>query len=137
MLSIRMLAQVYRRLPRQAQPPLATRFLSLSTPRRAFEFPNLGGDAAKAVQDSPVFKKIAQHSAALEAMQKFAGVMQKLEAGKQPGPLQMMKLVANSEFREASKTMAEEFKKAGVDLTSPDVVEEMKSIAKLFAPKGS
>jgi hypothetical protein len=57
----------------------------------------------------------------------------------------MLKLATNSEFKEASKNVVQEFQKAGVDLTSKvacllrdslphnlyqDVMEELQSIAK-------
>jgi len=81
----------------------------------------------------------------------FVGIV--VDSGK-PSTLQMLKLAANSNFREASKKVVEEFQNVGVDLRSKvrsfvgfspqrafdssiqDVMDEFQAIIKTFqAPK--
>ena len=123
---------------------LACRSRYVSTPRPRFASYSVlppGVDAAKlaALQSSPLFKKIKENPAALEAVAKFAEVMQKngvffvvflgvLEhdnherttgfdttAG-QPSMLQMSKMFLNADVRNAAKGLSDAFAAAGVDL---------------------
>ncbi|KJA14243.1 hypothetical protein HYPSUDRAFT_150637 [Hypholoma sublateritium FD-334 SS-4] len=80
-----------------------------------------GVDAAKlaALQSSPLFKKIKENPAALEAVAKFAEVMQKNGVDTTAGPpsmLQMSKMFLNADVRAAAKGLSDAFSTAGIDL---------------------
>ncbi|KAG5649481.1 hypothetical protein H0H81_003585 [Sphagnurus paluster] len=53
-----------------------------------------------------------------------------LTSGKKPSALKMAKLAMNSQFREQMKMVAEEMKKADVDFSSPEVMNEIMALKK-------
>jgi hypothetical protein len=117
-------------------PTPPTRFFSYSS-RKAAEIPNAQKEALAALKSSETFLKISKNPAALSAIRKLAEVMQNsgsflssqlrnavlknptgIDLGSKPSTFQMLKLATNSEFREASKNVVQEFQNAGVDLNS-------------------
>ncbi|KAG2152027.1 hypothetical protein BD769DRAFT_1402715 [Suillus cothurnatus] len=69
---------------------------------------------------------------ALMALRDFAQLMkaQGIDANTPPSTFQMMKLAANSEFREAAQKVVSELQKAGVDLTSQDTIQELMGLSR-------
>jgi hypothetical protein len=120
------------------QQPHFRRNFSITPYPQAAENPNAFITAFK---NTTVFQKLADKPDALRALTQFAKLMQDqgvchvpimllhcknligkagidFASGKPPSTLQMMKLAANSEFREGAKRVVEEMQKAGVDLKS-------------------
>lgn len=89
----------------------------------------------KAFQNTGLFNKLANHPEAAVALQDLAKVLQEkgidLTTGKPPSTLQMIKLASNAEFRAAAKRVEEELQKAGVDLRSKEVLQEMMDLMKM------
>ncbi|TLD24150.1 hypothetical protein PspLS_06369 [Pyricularia sp. CBS 133598] len=91
-------------------------------------------DLAKKLREDPWVKeatgKIAQSPDAVNAIMEFEQVLKAkgydFRAGQQPSKLQMMKLMMDSEFRQAMLKLAEEMQKAGIDGNSPQMQEMMK-----------
>ncbi|KAF7355133.1 hypothetical protein MSAN_01428900 [Mycena sanguinolenta] len=69
---------------------------------------------------------------AVKAVIKVATVMEELgvqiSAGQMPNPLQLLKLAKNPKFMEAYTEAQQEFKKAGIDMQSKELVEQMMKI---------
>jgi len=51
-------------------------------------------------------------------------------SGKPPSMVQMMKLAANKEFREAGARVGSELKKAGVEINSQEIMQELSNLRK-------
>ncbi|KAF7776395.1 hypothetical protein Agabi119p4_4788 [Agaricus bisporus var. burnettii] len=114
---------------------------NISRPRRAFHW----AVPRRTVQDkqplidafrqTTLFQKLAGHPEAVYALEDFAKLMQAkgldFSSGKPPSPLQMLKLASNSEFRESAKRVGEELQKAGVDMQSKELMQEMMELMKL------
>ncbi|KAG6911659.1 hypothetical protein DXG01_007909 [Tephrocybe rancida] len=103
-----------------------------STTLRVRNIENLPAFSA-AFQKTDTFKKLANHPEAFNAIRAMMDALQ--EAGVdvtsgQPSALKMAKLMMNSKFREQVKLVAEEMKKAGVDLSSKEVMDEMLALKK-------
>ncbi|KAJ3564349.1 hypothetical protein NP233_g8347 [Leucocoprinus birnbaumii] len=116
-------------LLRNAARPLAfssRRAFHLTPTRRAAENKEA---FFKAFQNTSLYSKLSQHPDALAALSDFAKLLQDkgidLSTGKPPSTLQMIKLASNADFREATKRVGEELQKAGVDLQSKAVMQEM------------
>ncbi|KAG2348682.1 hypothetical protein BDR05DRAFT_839516, partial [Suillus weaverae] len=74
-------------------------------------------------KNTSIFGKLADKPEALMALRDFAELMKAqgqpiiwIDANSPPSAFQMMKLAANSEFREAAQKVVSELQKAGVDL---------------------
>ncbi|KAG1780193.1 hypothetical protein EV702DRAFT_1081390 [Suillus placidus] len=83
-------------------------------------------------KNTSIFVKLADKPEALMALRDFAELMkaQGIDANSPPSAFQMMKLAANSEFREAAQKVVSELQKAGVDLTSQDTIQELMGLSK-------
>ncbi|KAK7061542.1 hypothetical protein R3P38DRAFT_2830069 [Favolaschia claudopus] len=77
---------------------------------------------------------------AMNAVINFAKVMEEsgvaISAGQMPGPLQLMKLARNPKFKEAFEQVQVEFHKAGIDIQSKEMVDQMMKLVKQL-PRGS
>ncbi|KAH9483041.1 hypothetical protein JR316_0005141 [Psilocybe cubensis] len=117
--------------------PHCFRTISTTRPTRASEAPKPQVDEAliKALQETEAYKKLSKSQSAIEAIKKFMNVLQKsgvdTTSGKRPSMLQMSKLMLNSEFRDASKNMIEEFQKAGLDPTDKAMIDELTNLMKM------
>ncbi|KIM42934.1 hypothetical protein M413DRAFT_444554 [Hebeloma cylindrosporum] len=120
-----------RRIPSE-RPTQCLRFLSSTLPRRAVEGPKFDPESVAAFKASDIYQKLSKRPEALAAVQKFGEVMQKhgLELGKSPSMFQATKLFMHADFREAAQNLVEEFKKAGIDMTAKDVLEELTALSK-------
>ncbi|KAF9481954.1 hypothetical protein BDN70DRAFT_875576 [Pholiota conissans] len=114
------------------------RYLSVSLPRRASPFsppPAIDPATLEAVKNSEVYQKLAKNKEALEAVAKFAEIMQAngidMSSGKPPSMLQMSKMLMKSEVRQVATDLSEALKKAGIDLTNKDVMQQVSAFAKL------
>ncbi|KAG2146630.1 hypothetical protein DEU56DRAFT_785542 [Suillus clintonianus] len=83
-------------------------------------------------KNTSIFGKLADKPEALMALRDFAELMraQGIDANAPPSTLQMMRLAANSEFREAAQKVVTELQNAGVDLTSQDTIQELMGLSK-------
>ncbi|KAF9230512.1 hypothetical protein BU15DRAFT_57159 [Melanogaster broomeanus] len=85
------------------------------------------------LKHTSIFQKIADKPEALMALRDFAALMKEkgIDAGSgPPSTMQMFRLAANSDFRNAAQRVVDELKNAGVDLTSQDVMQELMSLSK-------
>ncbi|KAG5351268.1 hypothetical protein E4T56_gene3585 [Termitomyces sp. T112] len=91
-----------------------------------------------AFQKTTVFKKLANHPEAINAIRALMGIMQEagidVTSGAQPSTFKMAKLMMNSKFREQVTVVAEEMKKANVDLNSKEVMDEIMALRKAAEP---
>ncbi|TFK43138.1 hypothetical protein BDQ12DRAFT_674463 [Crucibulum laeve] len=143
MYPLRFVSQIVCRNARLIAQPASKRY-TLSTRRlfssttlaRASESTGPDPKLLAALRKTTFVRKLADSPKALEALMNFTKIMHEkgvdLASGKPPSGMQMMRLAANSEFREAASTMVEELKKAGVDLKSKEVMEELMSVKKDF-----
>ncbi|KAG0705469.1 hypothetical protein DFH29DRAFT_906631 [Suillus ampliporus] len=83
-------------------------------------------------KNTSIFGKLADKPEALMALRDFAELMraQGIDANSPPSTLQMMKLAANSEFRQAAQKVVTELQKAGVDVTSQETMQELMGLSK-------
>ncbi|OAX42880.1 hypothetical protein K503DRAFT_262257 [Rhizopogon vinicolor AM-OR11-026] len=84
-------------------------------------------------KNTSIFGKLADKPEALMALRDFAELMRAQGIDANSGPpstMQMMRLAANSEFREAAQKVVTELQKAGVDLTSQDTIQELMGLSK-------
>ncbi|KAF7352971.1 hypothetical protein MVEN_01264500 [Mycena venus] len=77
---------------------------------------------------------------AINAIINVAKVMEEsgvnISAGQMPGPMQLLKLANNPKFKEAYAQAQLEFEKAGIDIQSKEMVDQMMKIVKQL-PRGS
>jgi len=123
----------------QLHRPRYHRSFSVSPPTRANPAPDHLTEFTAALQKTSIWKKLANHPDAIVALQDFGRALQNAGVdptlGK-PSTFKMLKLAANPEFRASITRVTEEMKKAGVDLTSPEVMEEVMKLQKyLGQPK--
>ncbi|KAH7904455.1 hypothetical protein BJ138DRAFT_1119399 [Hygrophoropsis aurantiaca] len=132
---------IARRLFISAQRPTRLQSLAYLRCRRTFSFtPHLRAAEnddtfLTQLKNSSLFQKLADKPEALIALRDFANFMR--DQGKcidttsgPPSTMQMMRLAANSEFRQAAQKVVEELKNAGVDLTSQDTMQELMGLSK-------
>ncbi|OJA20878.1 hypothetical protein AZE42_00864 [Rhizopogon vesiculosus] len=84
-------------------------------------------------KNTSIFGKLADKPEALMALRDFAELMRAQGIDANSGPpstMQMMRLAANSEFRQAAQKVVTELQKAGVDLTSQDTIQELMGLSK-------
>lgn len=109
------------------------RSISISPPAGATPY-NLS-TFTSALQKTAIFQKIADHPQAIAALQEFACILQRdgidLTCG-QPSVFKIMKLAANSDFKNAMKRVSEELQKAGIDISSPEVMNELLSLRNII-----
>ncbi|KAF8164960.1 hypothetical protein B0H34DRAFT_648702 [Crassisporium funariophilum] len=105
--------------------PVSRRTLYTTPPARASEEsdkPVIDSEAVAAFKRTATFQKMSRSPEALEAVRKFAEMMQKqgidFSSGKPLSMIQMSKLLMNSEFRTGAKELVEAMQKAGIDLTT-------------------
>ncbi|KAJ3507557.1 hypothetical protein NLJ89_g6232 [Agrocybe chaxingu] len=124
-----MFAVALRTLPRSV--PRSFRFISSTVPRRALVPPGVDHNTLAAFKASPTFQKLQNSPGALEALMNMAEVLKKngIDASKGFSPSLMWKVAGNKEIREATTKLLEEFKKAGVDLSSKDVMQELTALS--------
>ncbi|KAF8211341.1 hypothetical protein K438DRAFT_1807144 [Mycena galopus ATCC 62051] len=71
---------------------------------------------------------------AVNAVRNIAMIMEEsgvqISAGQMPGPMQLLKLANNPKFMEAYRAAQAEFAKAGIDIQSKELVEQMMKIIK-------
>ncbi|KAG6837926.1 hypothetical protein H0H93_008320 [Arthromyces matolae] len=88
----------------------------------------------EAFQKSTIFRKLANQPEAINAIRSLMETLKEsgvdVSSGAQPSTFAMAKLMMNSKFREQIKIMAEAMKKADVDLTSKEVMDELMAIKK-------
>ncbi|KAG1753841.1 uncharacterized protein EDB91DRAFT_419925 [Suillus paluster] len=121
-----------------ARRPVRPSSLALLRCRRTFSFSSRlqaseNEDAFLAqFKNTSIFGKLADKPEALMALRDFAELMraQGIDANSPPSTLQMMKLAANSEFRQAAQKVVTELQKAGVDITSQDTMQELMGLSK-------
>ncbi|KAF9499365.1 hypothetical protein BDN71DRAFT_175605 [Pleurotus eryngii] len=91
-------------------------------------------DVLKAFSETTLFRKLADDPEALKEMAEFVKLLKSKgidpTSGKTPGTMQMLKLVADPEFREAAKRTQERLLKSGVDLKSPEIMAELMALKK-------
>ncbi|KAJ6539142.1 hypothetical protein B0H19DRAFT_1269494 [Mycena capillaripes] len=77
---------------------------------------------------------------AINAIVNVAKVMEEsgvaISSGQMPGPMQLLKLANNPKFKEAYAQAQLEFQKAGIDIQSKEIVEQMMKLVKQL-PRGS
>ncbi|EGO01772.1 hypothetical protein SERLA73DRAFT_177267 [Serpula lacrymans var. lacrymans S7.3] len=91
-------------------------------------------------KNTPIFRKLADKPEALIALRDFAAILKERGIDPSSGPpstTQMLRLAANSEFREAAQRVVTELKNAGVDLTSQDAMQELMGAYKGSKPGGN
>ncbi|KAJ8595359.1 hypothetical protein M405DRAFT_857436 [Rhizopogon salebrosus TDB-379] len=84
-------------------------------------------------KNTSVFTKLADKPEALMALRDFAELMRAQGIDANSGPpstLQMMRLAANAEFRQAAQKVVTELQNAGVDITSQDTMQELMGLTK-------
>ncbi|TFL00557.1 hypothetical protein BDV98DRAFT_569206 [Pterulicium gracile] len=83
-----------------------------------------------AVRNSTLFNRLKESSEAVEAISRLGTLLQNagIDPSKPPSKMQLMKLAMNSEIRAEFVAVMEQLRNSGVDLTSPEVQEEMKAI---------
>ncbi|TFK76104.1 hypothetical protein BDN72DRAFT_891952 [Pluteus cervinus] len=108
-------------------PPTPRRAFTSTQPKQASEDPIIS-----AFKNTSLFRKLADKPEALHALENFAKLLQEagvdLSSGKPPSTLQMMKLAANTRFRESAQKVADELRKAGVDFQSKELMAEIMSL---------
>ncbi|KAG1820383.1 uncharacterized protein BJ212DRAFT_1339769 [Suillus subaureus] len=127
-----------RRALLSARRPVRPTSLALPRCRRTFSYtPRLQASENEDAflsqfKNTSIFGKLADKPEALMALRDFAELMkaQGIDANTPPSAFQMMKLAANSEFREAAQKVVSELQKAGVDLTSQDTIQELMGLSK-------
>ncbi|KAH7930257.1 hypothetical protein BV22DRAFT_1101858 [Leucogyrophana mollusca] len=128
-----------QRLLATARRPVRPQFLAYLRCRRTFSFtPQLRAaenDDAFMTQfkNTSIFRKLADKPEALMALRDFANLMRDKGIDASSGPpstMQMMRLAANPEFRQAAQRVVAELKNAGVDLTSQDAMQELMGLSK-------
>ncbi|KAM0342548.1 hypothetical protein ACHAPU_009399 [Fusarium lateritium] len=101
------------------------------TPRRfasADQPPNM--NQIESMMNDPqirdTFEKLSRHPPAIAAMQKMGDVIKSkgLDTTQPPSKMDIMKLMMDSEFREAATTLTTEMQNAGVEI-NPDVFMKM------------
>ncbi|CAA7260152.1 unnamed protein product [Cyclocybe aegerita] len=124
-----MFAVALRTLPWSV--PRSFRFISSTVPRCASVPPGVDHNTLVAFKASPTFQKLQSSPGALEALMNMAEVLKKndIDASKGFSPSLMWKVAGNKEIREATTKLLEEFKKAGVDLSSKDVMQELTALS--------
>ncbi|KAJ7667795.1 hypothetical protein DFH06DRAFT_229226 [Mycena polygramma] len=77
---------------------------------------------------------------AVSAILNVAKVMEEsgiaISAGQMPGPMQLLKLANNPKFKEAYAQAQIEFEKAGIDMQSKEMAEQLMKLVKQL-PRGS
>ncbi|KAI5125025.1 hypothetical protein M0805_007449 [Coniferiporia weirii] len=100
------------------------RNFSQTPPREAAEDPD---SILAQLQASPLIKQITDKPEALKALSEFAVILKSIDVNlspdRPPSMAQVFKLAANPKFREAAKHVAEELRKAGVDINSGNALE--------------
>lgn len=90
------------------------------------------------LRKTSLWKKLANYPDAIAVIEDFGRVLQKggvdPSAGR-PSTFKIMKLATNPEFRASLKRVKEEMEKAGLDLNSPAVLEEVMNLQKTLGPK--
>ncbi|KAG6832980.1 hypothetical protein H0H92_004864 [Tricholoma furcatifolium] len=91
-----------------------------------------------AFQKTSLFKKLVNHPEAISAIRETVGILQDsgidVTSGAQPSAFKMAKLMMNSRFREQVKKMAEEMQKAGIDVNSKEVMDEIVALKNSMEP---
>ncbi|KDQ64682.1 hypothetical protein JAAARDRAFT_187988 [Jaapia argillacea MUCL 33604] len=81
------------------------------------------------IKNTTLFEKIADKPEVLQALQDFAVLLQKhgidASSGKPPSTTQMLRLAANSEFREGASRVAKALQDAGIDVRSKEAMQEL------------
>ncbi|KAJ4127828.1 hypothetical protein NW768_008105 [Fusarium equiseti] len=102
-----------------------------ATPRRfasADQPPNMS--EVEAMMNDPLirdtFEKLSRHPPAIAAMQRMGDVIKSkgLDTSKPPSKMDLMKLMMDKEFRDASTELTTEMQNAGVEI-NPDVFMKM------------
>lgn len=113
----------------QPHPAPFSHNFSSTTRVRAVEDPDAFISGFK---NTSLFKKLADKPEALQALDRFSKLLRKAgidtTSGKQPSKMQLINLASNAEFRESARNVAEELQKAGVDLHSREVMEEVMNL---------
>ncbi|KAL6916403.1 hypothetical protein FSST1_007898 [Fusarium sambucinum] len=122
-----------RRIARPVAMPImrvATRQMHV-TPRRfaSADQPSNMNDIESMMNDPLIrdtFEKLSRHPPAIMAMQKMAEVLKGkgLDGSKPPSKMDLMKLMMDKEFRDASTELTTEMQNAGVEI-NPDVFMKM------------
>jgi len=81
------------------------------------------------ISETSLYKQLSSNPEAVKSVENLYHVMKEagvsLETGKPPSNMQMMRLAMNRKFMKTFKTCMEEFQKAGIDLKSDGVMEEI------------
>ncbi|KIY63480.1 hypothetical protein CYLTODRAFT_446595 [Cylindrobasidium torrendii FP15055 ss-10] len=133
-MSIFRIATTSLRIARPSAPRASlASFRAFSVSSRRANAPEI--DLAK-LKKSSVFKALAGNDEAIKATQKFVEVLREkgFDYKTPPTKLQMLRLAADSEFREAFSQMHAIFTSAGVDMTSPEVQTELMGVLNQAPP---
>ncbi|KAG6886926.1 hypothetical protein C0992_001610 [Termitomyces sp. T32_za158] len=110
---------------------------SFSTSPRVRAIGDLSAFTA-AFQKTTVFKKLANHPEAINSIRALMETMQEagvdVSSGAQPSTFKMAKLMMSSKFREQIRVVADEMKKADVDINSKEVMDEIMTLKKVAEP---
>ncbi|KAJ7774338.1 hypothetical protein DFH07DRAFT_801102 [Mycena maculata] len=78
-------------------------------------------------------RMLADKPDVVNAIMKFSKVMEEAGVpmtGKLPGPIQLMKLAGNVKFKEAFLDLQTELERAGIDIRSKELQDQMMKVAK-------
>ncbi|KAG6890922.1 hypothetical protein C0995_000879 [Termitomyces sp. Mi166 len=91
-----------------------------------------------AFQKTTVFKKLANHPEAINAIRALMETIQEagidMTSGAQPSTYKMVTLMMNFKFRKQVRAVAEAMKKADVDINSKEVLDEIMALKKVAEP---
>ncbi|KAF9013349.1 hypothetical protein BDQ17DRAFT_1419508 [Cyathus striatus] len=145
MFSARALSRAVATCTRTIQASSAVRPPAMLHPCRSFSSspiarasePSIDPQLFEKVKTSPVVKKMVENPEVMEALKDLHKFLQSngIPIGK-PSAFQMIKLAANSDFRAAASRLMEEMQKAGIDVKSKEVLNEIMSISKLSGGPG-
>ncbi|KAJ8509504.1 hypothetical protein ONZ45_g8331 [Pleurotus djamor] len=88
----------------------------------------------KRLSETTLFKKVSGDPETIKEMTLFFEMLQSKgidpTSGKNPSTMQLLKLLGDSEFKEAAKRLQARFQALGVDLQYPEVLAELSALKK-------